>query len=137
MTIRLCARCGETITGNGIKFCTECAHKAYRERESAYNKRISKHRRGLMKSWRDRPKCSCCGQQPVATGNRFLCSKCYQENGDGWIERQSEADAEYNREYKRKKMLEKYQARLEKVLKKIREDAAKPGKGGHKAVVAA
>ncbi len=86
-SVRLCAHCGEPLTSimGGKKYHTECAHEAYRLQQIAYRTANPQKRTAINRKHEARERCTCCGVNPIATGNRFLCNLCYIYDGDDWL----------------------------------------------------
>jgi hypothetical protein len=80
----VCERCKTKLTVNKRscrqKYCAPCRRIIEKERKAASD--AMRIRKGPNKEGRI---CSCCGTYAVGTGLRFLCNRCYREDGSEWM----------------------------------------------------
>jgi hypothetical protein len=89
---KLCAHCGKPFTPNikAQKYCSPCAVIQHKKHSSDYYYNHIDHCRDLKKSQIEKyGLCTCCGWNPRALGNRFLCNLCYENDGDDWLKQQN------------------------------------------------
>jgi len=102
--VMICSFCNEPfrpVTGNQ-KYCKRCtfiAEKKKKKEEYQRNKSLYKQRQEKYKA---RPRCTCCHENPIAEGNKFLCHRCYEWEGDGWREYDSQKCVEAKKRKKEK-----------------------------------
>ena len=81
--VRVCKRCGKPIEGRGFKYCTPCAGLVDSDNVKRYKKLHGNH---YKKS--EEPLCSCCGKVPKKPDHHWLCQRCWEHEGDDWVDRE-------------------------------------------------
>jgi hypothetical protein len=81
-----CLYCHKPLTGHSKKYHVECGNIVNRIKAKERYGLDPEPSRACGRRLRGRPRCTCCGRNPIGKGNRFLCDLCYEWDGDGWRE---------------------------------------------------
>ena len=87
-SVRLCAHCGEPLPEKypNRKYHSHCVHAASRKYVREYMRTRKDRQKELLTARKEKGRCQCCGINPIGENLRFLCSRCFEWDGDGWVE---------------------------------------------------
>jgi hypothetical protein len=81
-----CLYCHKPLKGASKKYHVECGNIVNRIKAKERYDLDPEPSRACSRRRKKRPKCTCCGRNPIGKGNRFLCDLCFENDGDGWRE---------------------------------------------------